>query len=433
MTLSWTELHEAFQEEGIAQNIARAQMLQFGYGSKPLKGSEILPEKNVPLNTFRVNQAINRIVAALDGSRYSPAQLQPSSILVGSYLVDVGYQNTADQMTAQKLDELTFALQNEQTGADSGAALLIDFYTNTVRRVVTKNEIDRWEAIIHGRLTRRGVDGYYEDVIFPRDETFYAVANGVGDPTVDTDEGSGTVDDPKGWYTREEDYDPIDILLHAKDTMEDAGYQVDRIFAPRNVANAFQRNPIVAKVSNSVITVNTGGTLDGVAQRPSRTVSNEYLLNNELPAIEVYNVSYTTETGVRKFMEPPRTPEGRDYLVLVGSTDEDSELHPEEEGQSIILPNVLGYFALGTCTQMSSPGRKINSRVTTDHPEGIYTEVIQASIPVIQHPLAIFVIAIDRPAQTQPEATRWARREGNNVIDMQEAIRLQRLRYPAAA
>lgn len=391
------QLHEGFKEEGIFQKIATTQLLQFGTASKQMLGARILPERSVALNNFEEDQVRWRTFPALDSTRYSPAQLQDDGLLVGSYQVRLGYQNTASQLTAARLDNLLLAIENNQTGATSADSRLIDFFTNLVNRVMVKNEIQRWEAMLLRNVKRTGTGGYQDIANYPIEDDSYWVANvdknGGGD-------GSGTASDPKGWFAKDESYDPIaEDFLRAKDLLEDKGYRINNIYMDRVLANVFQRNPVIQRLANARWTVTADGDVGSVSQRASRAMLNGLMNDNELPGITVYNLGYQLPTSYARYIKPLGTPANRHFVLITAETDQDTELYIEEKDESIILDNTMGYFAVGTCSGEPAPGRRSFSRVGEQHPVNVYGEVIQASLPVIQHPQALITIAVDKPAE----------------------------------
>lgn len=428
-TTGWAELHDSLQETGEFQTIAGTQLMQFGTAQKPLIGANWIPETKVVMNTYKEKQIRYRVFPALDSARYSPAQMQPSGLLQGEFLVDLGYQNTADQLTANDLDALRLALENDQVGATSGEARLIDFMSNMTYRLVLKNEMDRWESLIMRRVTRRGTAGYSEDVEFYAEPGNQIIVNQDGD-------WSGTEADPKGWYSKydsgAEAFDPItEVLLPAKDRLEDLGYRIDAIVMPRVLGNAFQRNPLVERWSNSRVTVDINANLSGISQRPTRQIANDLLFANDLPAITVYNTGYATETGYRRFMTPVSAPNDLfDYIVIIANVDRESELYIEEEDRSILLDNVIGYHAIGTVPGMSSPGRRIFSEAQMQHPMGIYAECIQASLPVIQHPQGIMTLAVPKRAKSQDQLDAW---KGSGITPLITKKEYKALNLPVAA
>ncbi len=407
---TFSEFYKKTMEEGVIDALVSNRFLQFGSGTSPYLGAELLPEEFVSRNSFRVNQTVYRNISALDGSRYSAAQLQKGSLSLRSLLVDLAYQNTADQLTAEQIDDLVLALRQTSVGGTSADAILINFYTDLNNRLLVKNEKDRFECLIHGRLTRRGVNGYYEDLEFPRNESLFLMA-----------ESSGTVEDPTGWYANDESYDPLEELLRMRDSLEEAGYQPGRILTTRGISNALYRNPLIRRQTSNSVQILTETT-----QRPSMTAVNGLLASNELPPLTVYSGGYYTRRGFRKYMQPIRTPMGAEYLIMTANTGQNVQIENGED-PPITIDNTLGRYAIGTVTQATSPGRVANSKLEDLHPKSLYAEIIQAGLPILDNVDAIAILRINRPAPDEETAEEWDSQSPRDVIPLEEAIRISEM------
>ncbi|NEQ59644.1 MAG: hypothetical protein F6K53_20450 [Moorea sp. SIO4A1] len=405
--ITWAELHDIFLENEIFQKIADNPFLQFGTPNNQLLGARILPDEPTFLRYFERDEMRYRIPVALDTGRYSPPPMQGDSIMIGQIRVSLSDQSTADQLTAAKLDQVTLALKNDQHGT-AGDSLLIDFGTNLVQRLVTKSEVMRWEVLLRFCSTRIGVNNYFEKINFryPLNNAWVAGqidgnASSVHNAT--TNPRTGT----NNWHGTEvsEAADPLDDFYKARDILDSQGYQMQAIYTDRYVAKLLERNPHIAEWARSRIVIrpdiDSQNVVSTLSRRPNRQQTNEYFLTNDFPVINVYNQAYSIEPEnvgdptFKFFMQPPGTPKGRHYVLILGRVDNTSEIYYEEEDETITLENVMGYNYVGIVAGRASPGRVVYSETRQRHPMGIYAEAIQSTQPVILHKGAVIVIAVD--------------------------------------
>ncbi len=397
MPLSFVELYQQFErdDQGYFKRLALNPLAQFGAEDQPLLGAKFLPEILVPENSYQEDQIRYRTQPALDGARYSPAQMQKSGMLIGTLKVDLGFTDTADEFTGNQHDGLVKLLNR---GGDLQAiAQVVRWADNTLLRPhVIKNEIQRWEAIVHALVKRRGVDGYTEDV------QYYAPAG--HRPTV----GGGTVTTPAGWYS--DAYDPYDDIFAGVQKLEDLGYQVTDAIATGKLMSVLRQNGSVVKRTSKVI-VNAGGQLQGSTGRVS--LADLQMINQDegLPPFTKYNAGYETATGFKRYLDSPNG--DRDYLILIGKsglqwdmkTDYASRVDgvsgtydPEAlEVKDLTINNTLGYYGVGRNVGQGASGRTVYTEAQMKKPVGLYGESYQTGLPVIQEPQAIYVIQVLRP------------------------------------
>lgn len=399
----WDELFN----NNVFNRISNEPQSQFGRPSNPFLFAPILPEETTIENNYEDERVIWLTYPALESTDYSPAQLQDDGLLSTRFNVRLGNQNTASQLTGAKLDRLMKLANNRGTGGTAGVITeLTNFYANTADRISLRNEIMRGEALLTRSIMRRGTGGFEELVEYPVETDSYWVAN--YDPeSPNPGDGSGTVDEPEGWYCTQDSavqYNPIaEDLLRAKDTLEDKGYRINGIYMDRHLANVFQRNPVIQKLTNSRWVVEVTGEVGTATQRASRAAMNALLEDNELPPITVYNDGYSLP-GIRpgarqfgRFMHPSGVLMKRHLILITSMTNESSELYWEEKDQSMLLNNLLGRFMVGVCTGEANPGRRTYTYIDNKHPLHIYNEIIQKGLPVVHHPGGIITIAVDEP------------------------------------
>lgn len=390
---TFLQFYRELQEDGYFERIALDPNAQFGSEDQPLLGSSLLPEELVPENSYEETQVRYRTKPALDGSRYSPAQLQRSGHLVGSFKVDLGNTDTADQLTGQDHDGLIKLLNR---GGDEQAIAQVIRWTDRslIRPHVIKNEIQRWQALVLGSVERRGTDGYSETVN-------YYVPPGHRPVVL-----SGTNASPQGWYN--DTYDPFEDIVKGVETLEDLGYAVAGMYCTGKLTGVLKRNGEVAKRASRVI-VNASGQLTSMAARITEGQLSAILDDEGMPAITRYNAGYETPNGFKRYLDIAPNAD-RDYFVIVGQTQRQWDMATNYAGRvdatasptgfsdgSIQLESTLGYYAIGRNVGQSGSGRTIFTEPQERKPQGLYGEAYQTGLPVITEPQAIYVIQVMRP------------------------------------
>lgn len=394
---SFVELYQQFErdQDGYFKRLALNPLAQFGAEQQPLLGARFLPEVLVPENSYTEDQVRYKTKPALDGSRYSPAQMQRGGMLVGTIKVDLGNTDTADEFTGQQHDGIVKLLMR---GGDQEAIARIIRWgdTSLLRPHTIKNEIQRWDALIRAQVTRKGVDGFVETV------PLYAPAG--HRPTV----SGGSVGSPAGWYS--DSYDPYDDIFLGIETLNNLGYDVTDMLCTGKLSAVMKTNGEVVKRTSKVI-VNASGQLQGSTGRV--TMADLQAINEDegLPPLTVYNSGWEAPDRFRRFLDSPAN--DRDYLVMIGrsglqwdmKTDYASRLDgvsgtydPEAlEVQDLTINNTLGYYGVGRNVGQSSSGRTIHTEAQMRKPVGLYGEAYQTGFPVVQEPQAIYVIQVMRP------------------------------------
>ena len=166
------------------------------------------------------------------------------------------------------------------------------------------------------------------------------------------------------------------------DLLASKGYTVNRMITSRTVLAKMAGNNTV-KTRTGIAVVNTSGQITSAAGRATASAINGILQADGLPPIELYDLQYRTQTGDEYFLK-------RDVFVLVATTGQDETIDFGDSEK--LVPNTLGYLAIGRGAGQSAPGRVIQAEAKTDKPPRIETEGWQTSLPVILHPEAIGVI-----------------------------------------
>lgn len=372
-----TELLVEIEESGDLTELMTNPAAQFGTPDNPYVGPRILAEQNRDENMYKENDVKYKTFIANAGSYYSPAQLNSAGQLTGSFNVELGKTDQADQITAQDYNNL-MKLINRKASREAIMAALQWMNMHILKPHLDLNEKYRWDAVIDAEVIRTGSNGYSETVTYP-DPSGHRV-------TIP----SGTVANPAGWYETDNSYDPFEDIFEMVDLLSKKGYRVNRILTGgRKIMSVLGKNPTVRE-RTSRITVSTAGQIEAMVGRATQAQINAYMNEEGIPAVEIYSKTYhTRESGEQLFI-----PDNK--LVFLCSTGRTEPVDLGSRGV-LELENTLGYFAIGTPAGQFQPGRVVNTEERNLYPGGFYAEGIQMGLPVILHPEAIAVLTIPEP------------------------------------
>lgn len=370
---------EALNREGALRAIGNNPLAQFGPPTRRYLGAELLPEKTVPENGYTETQVRYRSVIANDGTRYSPVQLK-GNVLSGSVEVNMGYSDIGSQITGSDYDALIKLINaaNSSGGDTRGdpardsagfsfeaSKNILNFAELALNRpLVEKNEKMRWEAIVDAVIVRTGDDNFRETVNLPN-------------PTGQRVNAAGV------WSNNA--YDPYTDIVAGMDYLTAKGYKAFRLIMGTPVKNKLLMNTLV-KTRTGRIAIPTAGVITGLPGRVSLAELNAMFAEDDVPPIELYDLQYLTQTGSGWFLK-------RDVAVLVATTGREAPVDVAADATPLVLPNTLGYVAVGRPAGQTGPGRALFTRAITDQkPPRVEGEAWQASFPVILDPEAVYVI-----------------------------------------
>ena len=333
---------------------------QFGSGRRRLLGAEIMPERLVPENSYKEESIRYRTVIANDGTRYSPTQLKKGE-LIGSFLVTLAESDIARELTGAEYDALLRFLQSNQS-MDAMASILRWLDTTVNQALIENIERQRWEAIVDASVALRG-DNEYADTVAYSNPTGHRV-----------NAGAQWSDDAN---------DPFDDIFAQADFLATKGFSVGRMVTSRAVVSILAGNEKV-KQRVGPVAVTSGGQLAGVGGRATLAAINGVLSADGLPLIETYDLQYRTSTGTARFLKA-------DAFVMVAETGRDENLDLGDT-EIEIVPDTLGYAAVGRPAGQSAPGRFIRMERKEDKPPRLEAEGWQTALPVITEPEALAVI-----------------------------------------
>lgn len=344
--------------DGSIARVAQNPAAQFGVPERSYLGAAILPERTVPENAFTEYGIKYRTVVANAGTRYSPVQ-KKGGALSGSFKVELAEADIGSEFTSRDYDALLRYLQNNATmEATTSLTRWLDTTVNAA--LIETLERWRWQAIVDAVVQLRGDNDYSEDIAYsnPAGHRFNA---GV-------------------WST--DSVDPFDDIFAGAQILADKGFNVGRIITSRRVIGIMGGNDKV-KTRTSRVVLNTSGQITASIGRVTRDDINGVLSADGLPPIELYDLRYRTSTGTGRFLADT-------VMVLIGTTGRDEEL---DLGDSIeVLPDTLGYAAIGRAAGQSAPGRVIRMEAKEDKPPRVLGEGWATQLPVITEPEAVVVI-----------------------------------------
>lgn len=334
---------------------------QFGRSTRMYKGAEILPEQTVTENSYTEDEVQFRTIIATDGTPYSPVQ-QRDGDLVGSIDVKLGDSDIGRQMTGRTYDAVLKILDDLNADIEQAGNQILN-WTDTVINgaLIEKAEAERWQAIIDAQVTRK-IGAVTEIVSYPNPDGHRFNAGG-------------------NWS--DDTYDPFDDIEQAVLVLEEKGYRVSRILTSNTAVTKLTNNDKVKqRVGPVVITAGSVSSATGV--RISLERVNEVLAEDGLPPIERYDLRYRTESGSERFL-------ASDAMAFIAESGRDIE-YDVGDTEYIPLFNTLGYYAIGTPSGHSMPGRKVLVKYHEKKPIGLDAEGYQKSLPVLTVPEGIAVI-----------------------------------------
>lgn len=352
--------------------IALNELSQFGQPGQPYLGATLLPERRVPRNEYTETGVRYRTTVANDGSRYSPAQRKGKGVLVGSVPVVLGDSDIKTDFTAHDLDavlEMILPIATLQTpaGMQAAAAVLGWGQAALNNALIERNEIQRFQALVDGKVIRRGDNDFYEEVVYPNPDGHRVAAGG-------------------DWTDPE--YNILGDLLAMKRKLATKGGTVTRMLGSTAVLGLMLANQSLAKAAGkAIITVAPGGTLTQTAAAFSEDDLTALLRANGLPAFEVYDRTYFLDDGTTGRFMP------EDAVILACTTGRDERVALANDPNTFrLVQNTLGYTAVGRAVGQLTPGRVIQVTYFSNKPPRLEGEAWQSSLPVILDPESFGVI-----------------------------------------
>lgn len=336
----------------------------WGPSNRPLLGPSFLPPRLVMENEGVIERVRIRTVAAVDGTRYSPAQLADGGQLFGSVRYRLGNSDIARQFTGPDYDALVRYLNTNQSM--QAAAMLMNLYDAAIVQALSEHdEIPIWEGIVLNHLTSRGDNGYFEYEDGP-DLTGHRVAAG------------GNWSDAT--------YNPYDDIDAQAQLLVDKGFERTgiRMVTTDRVRRILMSNPFTAKRAGRVLVM--GGTM---AETFTGSVDindlNGVFAGLGLGEPVTYDRRISTRTGqVRAY------PEGNFTMIAATGRDEEVMYNQDNPADVRIVQDALGFNGIGRPNGRAIAERATEIRAFTNEKNArIEAEGWQTTGPVILEPEAI--------------------------------------------
>jgi hypothetical protein len=355
-------LLDQMRANGSIQRIARNRLAQFGTRTRQLRGAEVMPAQDVDENQFTDDTVKYRTVVANSGTRYSPVQLK-QGVLSGSVDVKCFDTDIGSELTSRDYEALLRYL--DRNDSMEAIASVTNFLDTTVNQSLEElREVYRWQAIEKALVQRRGHNGFKEDIPYSNPAGHRAAA-------------------AAAWSTPGTDI--MADIYNRVQLLSDKGFQVSKIFTSRKVVGIMGLNDTM-RTRSGKISVNVGGGLIVQGGRASLSEINSIMSAEGLPNIELYDLIYRTQTGTARFISD-------NVMIFVGTTGRDASIDLGDAATPVeILPDTLGYLAVGKATGQPTPGRVIQAKFKDDRPPRIEAEGWEAIAPVILEPEAIATI-----------------------------------------
>lgn len=359
-------LVENMVNRGTFSRVVNNPLSQAGTRRRRYLGASILPERTVPENLYTEDQVRYRTVIANDATRYSPVQLKQGA-LAGSVEVRLGEIDTGSEFTGKEFDTLVKLLSRGGTDrriSMEGAAQLTRWAERSLNLpLIEKMEKQRWECLVDGQVVRTGDNNYTETITFPNPSGHRVAA------------GDAWSDDS---------YDPFDDIDSIVATLEGKGYTVNRIIASNTVINILRANLQVRNRAGRIVI--DAGVATTISGRLTLAGLNALMAEDSLPPIERYDLQYQTQTSSGYFLK-------RDVMVFVCTTGRDEEVAiAGNEGVPLIVPDVIGYQAVGRAAGQVAPGRVVKVDLYDGKPPHIQGQAWSTTFPVLLDPEAVAVI-----------------------------------------
>lgn len=343
-------------------SVLNAPNLQFGTPTAPMIYTRFLPERQVPENNFTEQAVRFRTIIALPATRYSPPQ-KNGGLLLGSVKVELAEQDVASEFTSRDYDA---ALALLRTNRDMEATLsALNFFTRTIALpLVQIQELQRSQAINASAVTlKHKGDGRIETIPYLNPPGHRAAAGGA---------------------FSNDAYDPWDDILNRRDLLRSKGFEVADIVIDGATASLLMRNANTrARNATSVTILN--GQVTSIAGSVTLAGLNALFAAEGLPSPTIDDRTFFHPDGTMGHYHP------RGTMTFIGRTGQDFPVI-QNESTLTVVPNVLGYTAIGRAAGQPTPGRAYWLEHKESKPPRIEMQGWQTSLPVILEAEAIATI-----------------------------------------
>ena len=362
-----TTLLNLLRTDGDLIRIANDPMAMFGSDmlNKSYLGARFLPEKmmmGLRNNIIKVEETRFRTIIAEDSGKYDAVPLRHLAETF-DMTVEMGYFDIGREISGSEYDAILQLLAAARSDAARARMLLfVDSVLNYGLK--DKKEKQRWDAIVNRRVRIEKSNGQLYDVLydFPAGNDFPAPA-----------------------FFTDNNVDPFDTIFDAIDLLKDLGYgRIEAIVSRSKPLSAMMRNESVKSrfggmrvntANNTVTPVNKGIV--------GKSLLDQTLSQEGYPGFTEYNEGYYTEAGFNHYLPI-------DSVTVIGSTNNFEEIEVDESvGERMLIPDVLGYYGVGTCQGQTEAGDVIKLFPKEDKPVRIEGQAEGVGFPIIKETRAI--------------------------------------------
>lgn len=358
-------------------------------GDGVLLGVKYLPEKVVPENAYTEYAVRYRSVIANHGTRYSPPQMK-RGMISGQIRVELGYSDIASEFNTADYDAIILMAQRAygQNGMGpergSGIAtpqmqavtqLLKWAETALIRPLNSRNELDRWNAIVNASVVMTGDNGFTETVPYSN-PTGHRVAAG------------GTWSD--------DSYDPWPDVMGGAEFMRMKGFDIGSIVIGVDVRTILSNNEYMRLRAGRISVL--ASVVTGIPGRLTTEKLTELVVEDGLPAFTLYDKQYfTQQPATNNVTTRGVTVYGNWYfprgtMVMFAKTGRNEEID-RGDMEPVIHQDTLGYVGVGRPAARAEAGMAIHIKYEdAGKNAGVIGQAWQASLPVILEPEGVYVI-----------------------------------------
>lgn len=358
------------QDKGAFDELANNPSLQFSADDQEFLFSQLLPERLVSQNEFKESGIRFKTYMANDSTRYSPPVKRGNAFL-SSTVVSLADSDIAAELTMQAYESFIRTLQASPMQAI--ANLLRFFETGVAMPLSILREKYRADIFDKGYIERKGANQFYELVKVPEIPGHRITVLDWADPTTSI----------------------LTELKSIKRMLANKGYRVNQMITTSEILEDYLvPNEEIKQYGLMVINSAPGAGLQQAISLPTMSEQQivlSALAANSLPAPTIYDHGYDTlgqdndDIGYKKFLN--------NKIILVASTGREQDV-ALGDNQNLVLPNTLGYTAIGLATGQLQPGVRTKVENFDGKDARIEAYGWQTSFPVLQDPEAFVVIDV---------------------------------------
>lgn len=345
-------------------------LTQWGPRDRRMMSADLLPPRRVMANQDTIEDVRYRTVAAVDGTRYSPAQLVDGGELWGKVHYELGNSDIMRQITGANWDAINRYLASNM-GAQAAVAVVGFFNSMIIQALVEHDELANWSAIVFNEVIRRGDNAYYEYV---------------GGPELTGHRVDASVD----WTDATKDPWTEDIIPRIR-FLTNLGYARNgiRVYTSEAVLQTLADHPTTA---NRLLIgpLATGQTAaESLGWVSESDVANILRRKLGVRSVETNEMRIMTKTGDERVY-----PE--DHMTFIATTNRSEEvIYNEDDPADIrVVRGTIGFTGVGIPANSTRPGRRSALEAFLNQKDArIQMQGWQTTGPVILDPTAITDIA----------------------------------------